>query len=164
MCKDMNETIKSKRRLVAMAALSKLDDQATGVSQIRKTFEVVREQHVKNTNELDEAERLLEQVEDQIMDEAMAIAALEGEDQDEDCDCDCGCRDEIEGAEGNPAASYADEEEERDYPRSAPAGEAPAARGARKRTGIAPLVFGALGVACAVASLVARSLADERKE
>ena len=178
MCKDMNEKEVTKarttettspRRLIGLAALNKLDEKAKGVSEIRQAFEEVRQQHEQCAKELATTEGLIEQMEDQIMDEAMAIAAFQSEDEDnehehehDDDDCGCGCSDVSEREDDMGAASYDDEE--RDSVHRVEAEPAPISPSARKRPGLAPIVFGALGVACAVASLLAQSLADEREE
>jgi hypothetical protein len=183
MCKDMNEKEVTKartsettspRRLIGLAALNKLDEKAKGVSEIRQAFEEVRQQHEQCGKELATTEGLIEQMEDQIMDEAMAIAAFQSEDQDEDDrgtehdqdeddECGCGCGDRSEGEDDMGAASY-DDEQRSSVHHARNVDPTPIDPPARKRPGLAPLVFGALGVACAVASLVARSLADEREE
>jgi hypothetical protein len=175
MCKDMKnkEVTKARttetagpRKLIGLAALDHLDEKYRAVSQIRKDFEATRELHKLFGKELATTEELLEQMEDQIMDDAINIAAFqsgdeEGEDADlpEDSDdCGCGCNETAE-----TAFAY-DDEEGPAIPRAEAFSSPTTKPSARKRPGFAPVFFGALGVACAVASLVAQSLADEKKE
>jgi hypothetical protein len=177
MCNDVNETKKkaenissdnpsaATRRLIALAALTRLDEHAKRVSQIRKALELARELHERCAGDLAATERLVEQMEDLIMDEAMAIAGLEDDDRsDDDEGCDCGCMGGEEGDEDATSRTFDDEEEDRPQPNARPRSDAPGTRDVNGRPPLVPLVFGALGVACAVASLVARSLSNERKE
>jgi hypothetical protein len=176
MCKDSNETRgtaadirtahprAAARRLIALAAVTRLDEHAKTISQIRKALELAREQHERCSEELAATERLVEQTEDLIMHEAMAIAGLEDDGgDDEDCG-GCGCEGDTAVANDARQLSFDDEEDERAQPSAAASAEPDRPRTGGVRPALAPLVFGALGVACAVASLVTRSLTDERKE
>ncbi len=172
MCKDMNETKKERtethnekdftaRRLISLAALTKLEERAKGLKAVRRTFDRAREAHERGGKELAEIAEMIEREEDHIMDEAMGLGVFEDEEA-EDAECDCGCDDSPAPSDASPTSSSY-EDEEADEPAVERPAEKPLVSDSRKAPGFIPVVLGALGVACAVASFVAQSLADERK-
>jgi hypothetical protein len=158
-----NEAHESTRRLVALSALAQLDAVARDIADIRTAFDAIRQQHERNGKELDATEQLIERMEDQIIDEAMDTASLEDEAGVDDAEHDCECMGREEEADSAQPTSYDDEEHEHVGTGQDGSSDIPLRRSRGRRAGFVPLVFGALGVACAVASLVARRLADENE-
>ncbi len=173
MCND-NETKKpanttrntnaEAHRLAALALLAQLE----GMAEIRDVYDSVRERHDENTEGLDEIEKMIEQEADRIADEARALGIFADE-----YDCDCGC--------SEPAASETYEDEERADRATTPEDEGEhdgdefsqwpsyiasllrrRPRSAPRSPGMASVVFGAIGVGCAVAALASQWL-NERK-
>ena len=132
-------------RLAALAALTRDLDE---IDQLREALD---ERHEAYAAKLGTVEEALAQMESRIADEADALGAFTDE-----YECDCGCA----GAEPVHASAYDDEEGEPEPERSQPA-EPASPRGAAS---MLSTVFGALGVAFALASLVFRSDASRGGE
>jgi hypothetical protein len=132
-------------RLAALAALTLELDQ---IDQLRETLDERREAYAAKLGTIEEA---IAQMESRVADEADALAAFTDE-----YECDCGCA----GGEPVHASAYDDEEIEPEAERSQPA-EPVSSRGP---AGTMSTLFGALGVAFAVASLVFRSDASRGGE
>lgn len=131
-------------RLAALAALTlELDE----IDQVREVLDKKREAYAAKLGSIEEA---LAQMESRVADEAEALDAF-------DDDYDCGC---AGGTQPVHTSAYDDEEGQAASGHSEPA--EPVAR--RASGGALSTLFGALGVAFAVASLVFRADASRTGE